>query len=240
VDSFSRTISGHAAKGDGSFYATPGPPDGVFLREKGRHLISADVLCVSIERLMLHKREFRNDYAYQLPARLAGAVGRLKLEKRHASKMSERVLFQKLSLCLKFIRYSMRTKQTTATVQKVRIFNRRGLSSDPVFCNQVGGPNISMPLGRLDGRVSSMAAALAAMPNVTANVSVLNASFAAVGLTLNDMVILSGTCIGVAKVDATSSAYPGSIVRELCLISRNRTAQELEQSRVTSLSKLAA
>lgn len=128
-------------------------------------------------------------------------MGRLTSEKRHASKMLERLLFQKLSLCLRFIRYSTRPKQTTATVQKMTIFNKRSLSSDPVFCDQVGGPNISMPLGRLDGRVSSMAAALAAMPNVTANVSALNASFAAVGLTLNDMVILSGTCIGVANVE---------------------------------------
>ncbi|GAQ82752.1 peroxidase [Klebsormidium nitens] len=63
-------------------------------------------------------------------------------------------------------------------------------STESIF--QSGGPNISMPLGRVDGRVSSKAAALAAMPNVTMNVTVLNASFAAVGLTLGDMVILSG------------------------------------------------
>ena len=67
---------------------------------------------------------------------------------------------------------------------------------------QAGGPNISMPLGRLDGRVSSMAAALAALPNVTMNVSVVNQTFASVGLTAEDMVILSGkeSCANLAML----------------------------------------
>ncbi len=52
-----------------------------------------------------------------------------------------------------------------------------------------------MPTGRRDGLVSSAAAALAAIPRPTDTVATITSKFAARGLSVEQMVALSGTAL---------------------------------------------
>ncbi|EAZ04862.1 hypothetical protein EE612_040920 [Oryza sativa] len=54
------------------------------------------------------------------------------------------------------------------------------------------GVDFAMPAGRLDGRVSLASEALGILPPPTSNLSALTASFAAKGLGVGDLVVLSG------------------------------------------------
>ena len=57
---------------------------------------------------------------------------------------------------------------------------------------QLGGPTWDVPLGRLDGRVSKASSVTGRLPGANFNVKQLSDNFGSVGLTLQDMVVLSG------------------------------------------------
>jgi peroxidase len=57
---------------------------------------------------------------------------------------------------------------------------------------QLGGPSYDVPLGRRDARTASQAAANNSIPAPTSNLDRLVVSFASHGLSVNDLVVLSG------------------------------------------------
>lgn len=59
-------------------------------------------------------------------------------------------------------------------------------------CLQAKGPYWEVPTGRRDGRVSIMSEALNMLPGFTANIASLKSQFAAQGLSVKDLVVLSG------------------------------------------------
>lgn len=66
---------------------------------------------------------------------------------------------------------------------------------------QVGGRYWSVPLGRKDGFVSSMAEANTVLPSPFMTFPQLVLNFAAVGLNVMDLVILSGTFLDICYLD---------------------------------------
>lgn len=73
-----------------------------------------------------------------------------------------------------------------------------------VSCNvQTGGPHWDVEAGRLDGTTSSAAVAQATLPTQTDDVAALAARFRKfMGLSLDDMVTLSGNCRRTACLQA--------------------------------------
>lgn len=57
---------------------------------------------------------------------------------------------------------------------------------------QIGGPFWDVKTGRRDGRVSIASEALTQLPSPFANISELKQNFAARGLNVKDLVVLSG------------------------------------------------
>eukprot|EP00258_Populus_trichocarpa_P045108 XP_024461127.1 peroxidase 56 [Populus trichocarpa] len=60
------------------------------------------------------------------------------------------------------------------------------------FSIQIGGPRWDVPTGRRDGRVSIANEALFNLPSPFANITVLKQQFAATGLSVKDLAVLSG------------------------------------------------
>ena len=60
------------------------------------------------------------------------------------------------------------------------------------MCVQLGGPSYNVPLGRRDARTASQAAANNSIPAPTFDLDRLASSFASHGLSLQDLVVLSG------------------------------------------------
>ncbi|GAB4826673.1 Peroxidase 56 [Ancistrocladus abbreviatus] len=64
---------------------------------------------------------------------------------------------------------------------------------------EIGGPSWNVETGRRDGTVSNSFEALANLPPPAANIAILKASFAAKGLSVKDIVVLSGAhTIGIS------------------------------------------
>lgn len=62
-------------------------------------------------------------------------------------------------------------------------------------CIQIGGPSWDVPTGRRDGRVSISQEASELLPSPKANITSLKQQFAAKGLSVKDLAVLSGrTC----------------------------------------------
>ncbi|CAI0467515.1 unnamed protein product [Linum tenue] len=79
---------------------------------------------------------------------------------------------------------------------------------DSVFLT--GGPSWEVQMGRKDGVSASKAAATASLPGPNSTVAVLLANFQNVGLSLNDVVALSGAhTIGKARCSSFSSRISG-------------------------------
>ena len=60
------------------------------------------------------------------------------------------------------------------------------------FRFQAGGPSWSVPTGRRDGRVSIASEALNQLPSPFANIKQLKQNFTSKGLSVKDLVVLSG------------------------------------------------
>lgn len=73
---------------------------------------------------------------------------------------------------------------------------------------QSGGPSWEVPMGRRDGLTASKDAATNNIPGPNSSVSTLVAKFQNVGLSLNDMVALSGAGFTMIPVD-----YFGTLLR---------------------------
>jgi peroxidase len=69
-----------------------------------------------------------------------------------------------------------------------------------MYLEQAGGPYYAVELGRLDGRSSTIASVKYHLPKPDFNLDQLHAMFAKHGLTLRDLIALSGRSYAILRM----------------------------------------
>lgn len=90
-----------------------------------------------------------------------------------------------------------------------------------MYLGQAGGPYYAVELGRLDGRISTKGSVSHHLPDPDFNLDQLHALFAKHGLSLTDLVALSGTytCLSPLKKNKNNKNKNNRVLQLLAQVS---------------------